>query len=316
MRVGEFYRGLASLLRAGVVMREALRALRESRTLDAPIGDALEQRVAAGAPLSEGLRLLPDLFPAEDAALLEAGETTGRIEQCLDRLATLEDERRRRAKEAAWQCRLPLLNLHAAALLLPAAFLGLHGRLTFDRWLGTVALVLGPLYAAIALLWRMRRTARGRARLRRWIELVPGFGAAARHHRRARFASVLEAAYESGMPIDRGVALAGRAVDGLATDGAESVIRQGGTLVAALSPLGLFTAPTLGTLSTAEQAGDLSGTLRRVAAEEAESGERLLRLATDGFAKLLGIAVLLVVAAFILQFFFEYYGRAGGLLSR
>ncbi len=316
MRLGEFYRGLASLLRAGVVIRDALRMLRENRTLDASLGEALERGVSGGAPLSEGLRAAPDLFPAEDTALLEAGETTGRIEEVLDRLAALDEERRRRAREVAAQCWVPLLNLHAAALLLPAAFLGLHAKLSMGRWLGTVVLVLGPLYLLGAALWRMRHSASGRERLGRWIEALPGFGAAARHHRRARFADVLEAAYESGIPLDRGLALAGRAVGRLATAPSERVIQQGGTLVAALAPLGLFAAPTLGTLATAEQAGDLSRALRRVAGEEAETAERRLRAAANMLARGLGVAVLLIAVFFIFQFYVQYYGRAGAMLTR
>jgi len=308
LRLRDFYRGLASLLRAGLTVEDAVTSLRRNGTVPEKTARPIEAVVGRGETLSTALATLHDEVTAEDVALIEAGETTGRLAENLDRLADIHEARRGALRDVFTWCWYPLLLFHFAVLVIPISRLALQGRLTLFDWLGEVLAVLAPVYAIGYLVWRFRRS----PRLREVADRVPGFGAALRHRRRALFASVLEAAYEAGVPLSRSVELAGRAVHEPRGIEAGPKIASGTPLAAALSTTGLLDAQSVAQVATAEQAGDIAAALRAIAAEERSLAEHGLKRASVGLAALVAIVVGGWIVVYVISFYLNYYGRLLG----
>ena len=295
-----FYRGLASLLRAGVILGDALAALRKDGKLTGDFGEDLERRVGQGATLSTAMAEHRDRFAAEEIALVQAGEASGRLDSVLDKLADLDVQRRRNRRRLWTQATYPLLLIHLGVATLPFARLSVQGRFTFGAWLVSVALILAPLYGGYFLVRRLNRSASGRTRLRRLVEHIPGFGNAARHRRRAVFAAVMEAAYGAGMSMDRCIQLAGAAAN-LPVEGAAKQVAEGSEVALSLGNVRVLPAGALARLATGEHAGELSSALQSIAREEAEEASAILERSLN----LTGKAIYLLVAVWI---GFEVFG--------
>ncbi len=83
-----FSRQMATFLRSGVPMTEALDNLRqdaENRRFKEILGDVLD-RVTAGRSVTEALSLHADVFPSYFMALLGSAEHTGRMDEAFDQL--------------------------------------------------------------------------------------------------------------------------------------------------------------------------------------------------------------------------------------
>ncbi|MCB0954168.1 MAG: type II secretion system F family protein, partial [Microthrixaceae bacterium] len=88
VEIMHFSRQMATFLRAGVPMTEAIDNLREDATnkrFKEVLGDVLD-RVSAGRSVTESLSLHADIFPSYFMALLGSAELTGRMDQAFDQL--------------------------------------------------------------------------------------------------------------------------------------------------------------------------------------------------------------------------------------
>jgi type II secretory pathway component PulF len=255
-------------------VREAIAQVHGGGTLPGRAGAAVTAAVANGRPLSEALALFPDDFPAEDVALLEAGEATGNLDRSLDRLAQRHEARRAARRRFRSASAYPRLLFHLAALLTPLpGALARDGRLFGPSWLASAALVLAPYYAILLAAALLRRKAAGRALLRKAAFAVPGFGQAARRRRVADLADVLGTAYEAGMRLDRALAIAGRAAEDPRVTAAADEVAKGGTLAASLGASRAMPPPLLARIATGEHAGEISRVLSDIAREEADAAD-------------------------------------------
>jgi general secretion pathway protein F len=265
--------------------------------------------VERGQALSEALRLFPDRIPAEDIALIEAGETTGNLDRTLDRLADRHEARRAARRRFLTEAAYPILLFHLAALLTPVPpALAKDGRLLGPTWWTSVLAILLPLYALLFVANRLNRTASGRALVRRAIDYVPGFGHAARHRRRADLADVTGAAYEAGVQLDRAVALGGRAVDDERVEAASRDVAKGRPLRDALAGTGALPGPLLARVAIGEQSGELGRVLAEIARDEAEAAEHLFRRSTMLAAKVLYLAVAAWIIFYYVSTMLGIYG--------
>jgi type II secretory pathway component PulF len=273
------------------------------------LAPGLETDVAGGRTLSEALARFPDEVPADDVALLEAGEATGNLDRTLERLADRHEARRAARRRFLTESAYPLLLFHLAALLTPLpAAVARDGTVFGPTWLKTMLSILVPFYAIVLAVAWLNRTARGRAIVGRAVDLLPGFGNAARHRRCAEFAEVLGAAYEAGITLDKGLAMAGRATRDPRVDAAVAAVGRGETLRDALARASVLPPPLVVRLAVAEQAGDISKALQEIARNEAEIAENVHRRSAQLAAKGLYIAVALWIAIYYVSTFLGIYG--------
>jgi type II secretory pathway component PulF len=275
-------------------VRDAVGRLRAGGSLPGEAGAAVAARVQEGSALSEALRLHADRIPAEDVALIEAGETTGNLDRTLDRLADRHEARRSARRRFVTEALYPLLLFHLAAFLTPLPpAVAKDGRVFGPTWWKTTLAILVPAYVLAGIAFWVNRTVRGRALVRRVVDYVPGFGHAARRRRRADLAEVTGAAYEAGVRLDRAVALGGRAIGDERVEKAAREVGRGQTLRDALALAGALPGPLLARIAIGEESGELGKVLAEVAREEAEAADHLYRRSTQLAAKGLYLAVAL-----------------------
>lgn len=290
-------------------MREAVAQLQKSGTLKGTFGATLVKEVGGGRPLSEALALFPDEVPQQDVALLEAGEATGNLDRTLDGLADRHDARRAARRRFLTDSIYPLVLFHFAAFLTPLPpALRKDGTVFGPTWLAATLAILVPFYALLGVAIWLRRTAQGRAFLRRVVDAVPGFGNAARHRRRADFADVLGAAYEAGIQLDRAVELAARAVDLPRADMAAKEVARGKPLHEALRHAAFLPPQLLGRIAVGEQAGELGKALEGVAREESEAAEHIHRRSVVLASKALYLGVAGWIAFYAISTVAGIYG--------
>jgi MSHA biogenesis protein MshG len=218
-----FTRQLETMLEAGLPLLSTLETLHDQAT-DATLQEAIDgvrSDIEQGSTLTEAMSRRPHCFPALYVGLIRAGEEGGLLTPMLDRVGTIleyQEETRQRIRSATFYPFLVVTELVAAFLVLVrfvlprfadlfrslGANLPLPTRVliavsdAFDRfWLPLI--VLGAAVVAAAVL--AVRTERGRTLLDGWILGVPLFGAIVRKVALARFARVLGALVESGIPI-------------------------------------------------------------------------------------------------------------------
>jgi len=302
------FSGLAALLRSGLVMERALHTLRQNGTLKEPLGSALAGAVAGGTPLSTALAENAAGVMPEELALIEAGETTGNLDRVLDRLAnmrTLRAEQARKFKTASYY---PVIMWHAAAFCMPIGYMGIKGRLSIDGWIAGILGILAPLYLVAIGFSVLRHNRAWRVRWRKIVDKLPGFGRAALHARRARFTTVLGAAYESAVPLDRAAVLAANAA-GVPHEAMVNVLQSGQPLAVAVAADGLYDADTISRISTGETSGELSRELDAVATEEFAIAEAIFERSMMVLKKLMFAVMALAVLGYAAMIYMSYFSR-------
>ncbi|MHC4135127.1 MAG: type II secretion system F family protein [Planctomycetota bacterium] len=300
------------MLRAGVVTGEAVAKLRANGMIRDPVGAGVAEAVSMGRPLSAGLGRFPDQVPAEDVAFLEAGEATGHLDDNLDRLVHVYDTRRDARRRMLTQALYPLILVHIAAFLLPIGQLAMAKELTPVTWLASALKVLAPFWGLWFLVRWLSRSAVWRVRFRRILDLVPGFGAAARHRRRALFATVLEAAYQGGVPVDRSLDMAARAAGEPGAAAAAVAVAGGSPLATALVGTDVLDPQAVNRLATSEAAGEISQALHRIAAEETAAADALLKRSVTAAGTVIYLLVVAWIAWSVIAFYMGYFERVLG----
>jgi len=290
------------------VAGEAVSRLRENGTLSRESGDAASRAIAQGRPLSEALAGFPDEFPPEDIAVIEAGEAIGRLDENLETLAHLHDARRQAKRRMLTQALYPICLAHIAAVLLPVAHLAVAQQLSLFNWLRSVATILLPLWGLFFLFRWLSRSAVWRQRFRIVLDLVPGFGAAARHRRRALFATVLEAAYQGGVPVDRSLSLAARAAGEPGAVVAVKAVEAGEPLTGALTRTRIFPTADLSRIATGEEAGEISRVLHHIATEEEAAAEAVSKRSMVALGMIISLVVMGWIAWSVISFYLTLYG--------
>ena len=119
---------------------------------------------------------------------------------------------------------------------------------------------------------------------------------------------ILEATYEAGITLDRGVAMAGDATEE-PTGVAARAIAGGESLASALTGTGVFGSDDLAQIDTGEQAGDLSATLRGIAQEANRNADAMFKRSMMALAKGVYFLIMLTIGLFIVLFYMQYVAR-------
>jgi len=225
-----FTRQLETMLDSGLPLLSVLETLHEQTTFGA-LRDGIDRvraDIERGSTLTEALRRQPHCFPPIFASLVHAGEEGGMLVPMLDRIGILlenQEETRQRIRSATFYPVIVMAELILAfgvlvRFVLPR-FATLFRNLGADLPLPTrilIALSDGVerhgwfLLAGIALcvgaavVWG--RTESGRDRLDAWILRAPLFGPIFLKGAMARFARVLAALIDGGIPISEALLVA------------------------------------------------------------------------------------------------------------
>ncbi|MFN9729730.1 MAG: type II secretion system inner membrane protein GspF [Pseudomonadota bacterium] len=317
-----FARQLATLAAAGLPLEESLAALSEqdAEPRTRAIVAQLRARVMEGRSLAAALGEFPDSFDAVFRASVAAGESSGRLDHALSRLADDAEARESLARSLWMALAYPLLLTAVATAVaggllvyvvpqvvsvfqnlrqeLPWATRALIAMAGAVRDYGMVALFCVALAAIFGRL-ALRRDA-VRATRDRWLLRVPLAGRLVRAADTARAARTLATLAASGVPVLEAMNLAAATVRNLpmqsALKRAAARVREGGGFARALAESGYFPPVALRLIASGEKSGRLGAMLAQAARAQQREVEGLL----GALVAVLGPAVILAVGALVL----------------
>ncbi|MCH8957983.1 MAG: type II secretion system inner membrane protein GspF [Proteobacteria bacterium] len=314
-------RQLATLVRAGLPLEEALRAVSQqtekSRVSSILMG--VRSRLMEGHPLAIGMADFPQAFPEMYRATVAAGEQSGHLDMVLERLADYTESRQILRQKLSSAAIYPIV-LSVMAILIVTGMLvfvvpkivGIfedsNQKLPFlttalitvshlirDYGLLGLAAIAGGVFAFKR--WLRQKSARRRVhgfllRLPLVARLVRGFN-------NARFTRTLSILSGSGVPVLESMRIAGSVIANLpmweAVEEATMRVREGASISQSLATRGLFPPMTVHLIASGEASGKLDEMLERAA----ENQERELDGLIGAMLSILEPALIIVMAIFV-----------------
>ncbi len=317
-QMGAFYRQLASMLRAGLPLLDALSAA--SQQVSGQLAEAargVHRRVEAGSPLHVAMGEYSLVFPTLHRELVRAAEAAGNLDVVLTRLAEdmeREADLRQRVRSAAVYPAIVLLFSIALVVVLVTFILPTFTRLFAELRLALPlptrivltltsppALTTGvAVMAAAALAWvGALRLGRGRARRDALLLWVPVAGPLVAKTHLARvcrtLATLLRSAHPLPEALELAAAVAGNAVFARVLQDAREAVLQGQPLSAALGLSGVMPPLLVQMLASGEEAGNMDEMVDRVADVFAAE----VRHALDGLSSALEPVLIAVIGGVV-----------------
>lgn len=328
-----FTRQLSSLTKSGVPILSAL-STTASQT-DNPafrkVLEIMESDIREGGMLSDALARFPDLFSGVYVNMVRAGESAGKLDIILQRLADArekEDDVRRRVQSAmAYPALVITVGVLTVFLLLTffmprvislfrnfedlpwptrtlmaisSVFSG------YWYWMVLLAVVLGFLYR------RMASTEKGRFALDGAKLKMPMFGGFIMRHQMAMFSRTLSLLIQAGINIDRAMRLSAGALSNAVIrkqlqNAADETVNQGTPFSAALQKVSSVPPMVINMSAVGEKGGRLDEALAEVAGfYEAEIDQQtriVMSLIEPVLILVVGGIVGFIVAAMLLPIF-------------
>jgi len=291
----EIYEELAPTLAAGIGLKEALHSTADrhsgaKRRAVELLADGLDRDVAMSATMTAN----PETFTTLEAALVQTGERTGRLDVAF-RAASAQLERAKNVRARMLHAvSYPLLLVHCFILMCSLVRM-FQGKSFLALALPSFALLWGGIIF-VASFHAARADAESYARkLRR----VPLLGPVLRVGSLARFARVFAALYGGGVPYDEALVVAGQASGDAAmcaeSVGAAEALGRGASMPEALAQMRSIPTDDLGLLLAGEKSGELESAALRVSVLEESrydvSVNRMAGTLRSGLIVVMGIAV-------------------------
>ncbi|NTV12447.1 MAG: type II secretion system inner membrane protein GspF [Desulfobulbaceae bacterium] len=328
-----FTRQLATMVRSGSALDKGLQVVAnqtEQATMK-KVTAALRSRVQEGQSLAAALGDFPAIFPDYFRATVAAGESSGSLDQVLERLADYVEFKQQLQHKVILALAYPVL-LTSVALLVVIGLLGyvvpqvvtvfknLHQQLplltrllilTSDlvRHYGLVILVFT---SAAVIIFRITLARPGaRYQLHRFLLTLPLLGKFLQGLEVARFARTFSILVSSGVPALTGMTIAAEVMTNLAlreaVSSAAQKVREGESISQALARTRSFPPLVIHLIASGEAGSDLARMLDQAATSQEQEISMKTGLATAIFEPLLILAmgglVLLIVLAVLLPVF-------------
>jgi len=287
-----FTRQMHTLMRSGVPILRALRALQESAT-HAGLRELLDKLRAAldgGHELSQAMARHEDVFDRFFVAMVRVGESTGQLSEVFDSLHAHLDFQRLMREQVAAALRYPKFVVGAMVVaisvinlfVIPAfakVFDNLHAELPLmtrvllggsNFFLAHWPAMLAALVAGVLAWRRALATPEGRLWWDRWKLKLPIAGKVLRKGALARACRSLALVLKSGVPVLEGLQLAAAVTENAYMEGAilgmRSAVEHGESVLAASGKAGIFTPIVLQMVMVGEESGTLAEMLDEVGA--------------------------------------------------
>ncbi|HEY6482311.1 MAG TPA: type II secretion system inner membrane protein GspF [Steroidobacteraceae bacterium] len=321
-----FTRQLATLVRAGLPLEEALLAVSQQteRPRVQSIILGVRSRVMEGHALADGLAEFPRVFPEIYRSTVAAGEQSGKLDSILERLAEYTESREViRQKVLAAMLYPIVLSVMCFAIVsglmvyvvpkVVAVFDSARGKLPlitkvliatsdFVRAWGFWMLIAAVVFAFLFTRW-LRNPANRRLYHRLQLRL-PLVGKLTRGFNTARFTRTFSILSASSVPVLEALRIAGEVVTNLpmrdAVTDATARVREGAPIGRSLGSSRMFPPMTIHLISSGESSGELESMLERAAISQ----ERELDSLLAGMVGLLGPMLIVVMGLFVMGIVF------------
>lgn len=328
-----FTRQLATLVRAGLPLEEALLAV--SQQTEKPriqsIVLGVRSRVMEGHTLAAGLTEFPRVFPEIYRATVSAGEQSGHLDDILERLADYTENREVIRQKVVGAMLYPIVLsimcfgivsgllvyvvpkvvevFESSKAKLPLITQMLIATSSFFQHYLLYLIAAGALVAFLISRWLRNPGPR-----RQWhltILRLPLVGKLARGFNTARFTRTLSILSGSSVPVLDALRIAGDVVTNLpmrdAVLEAAQRVREGAPIGRSLSQSKLFPPMTIHLISSGESSGELEAMLERAALNQERELDGLLNALVGLLGPLLivtmGLFVMGIVFAMLLPIF-------------
>ena len=305
VEIATFTRQLATLLRSGIPLAEALAAMVEQQTnvrLKTPVAE-VRTAVNEGKSLADSLAQHPKLFDNLYVSMVRAGEIAGNLDEVLGRLADFLESTQKLKSKIQGAMIYPLVMVVFGTGIMAVLMIKVIPNITEmfkqggktlplnTRFLIASSDFLGNniLWLLIALgvgIWLFRRWSRSPTGKPVWDKFVLGLpiiGELVRTVNVGRFARTLGTMLQSGVPmllaLETGKQIVGNVLIQRAIEEAKRAVTEGESLATTLRKSGQFPTTMIHMVAVGEKAGQLEQMLERVAQTyEAEVDTKLTRL--------------------------------------
>ena len=288
-----FFRQLAVILQSGVPLAQGLLLIADNMTNKQFAGcvQHIAARLSAGEELSLSLRLYPKVFEPLAVGLIEAGEAGGILEQVLDRVALLLEERAKIRGQIIGAMIYPVIVLLLATtvslglliFIVPrfkTMFDGMGAELPaltsflleLSKAITTLEFAIGaPITIAMIVVafGRYYSTKQGRYVIDRIILQVPLFGDLILRSEMASMSDTLATLVNAGIPIvdglERCISASSNELTRRTLQQGISLVRQGQELNYSLGRSGMFPKLVISMIKIGEETGQLSFMLEKLA---------------------------------------------------
>jgi general secretion pathway protein F len=297
-------RQLATLLKAGIPLAEALGALVEqiaNLRLKTPMSE-VRTAVNEGSSLADSLAKHPKLFDELFVSMVRAGEVAGNLDEVLSRLADFLEGAQKLKSKITGAMIYPMVMVVVGAGIMTVLMIKVIPEITsmftqsgktlplntrmliaFSGFLGrNILLLLIGIIAGIVLFLRWIRSKDGKPVWHRFTLRMPVLGQLIRTINVGRFARTLGTMLQSGVPMLRSLETAKQIVGNVliqqAIEDAKKAVTEGESLAQTLKKSGQFPATMIHMVAVGERAGQLEQMLERVAITyESEVDTKLTR---------------------------------------
>jgi type IV pilus assembly protein PilC len=315
-------RQLATMIASGMTLLRALYVL-EQQTESRPLRDAVvgvRKDVEAGLLFSSALARHPKIFSPLFVAMVESGESGGRLAEALMRVADQleKDDALRRQVKSAMIYPTVIFSFAGIVLIAMVAFLIPVFEKTFKDFgsdlppitkftvglshliTGKWYLLIGVVVLAVVAFRRWKRSSWGRPQ---WDAIRLKFpfkiGPVVQKIALARWSRTLSSLVASGVPILQAIEITGRtagnAVVERAMDDVTASVKSGGTISAPLRDAPVFPAMVVQMVGVGEETGALETMLSKVA----DFYEDEVATAVKGLTSLLEPLMIIVVGGIV-----------------
>ncbi len=314
-------RQMATLIRAGLPVEEALRAV--SRQSESPrissMMLAVRAKVVEGHTLAWALEQFPGSFPELYRATVAAGEKSGHLDLVLEQLADYTERRYDLLRTIRGALVYPIILVLFAVIIVGVLMTVAVPKIVtvFDRahqelptstqvliaishflqhWWWLLALVI---VGAVILFSRALRGEAFRRKVDAFLLRTPLIRRLVRGADAARFGSTLSILMASGVPLVEALRISAQVTTNRcirdAVQHAAVKVQEGGSLARALEQGGYFPPMMIQMIASGENSGELDEMLSRAA----QSQEKDLQVMISTFLSLFGPLVLVLMAVFV-----------------
>lgn len=289
--IAAFTRQLATLLRSGITLADALGALVEqiqNVRFKTPVSE-VRSAVNEGQSFADALAKHPKLFDELFVSMVRAGEVAGNLDEVLSRLADFLEASGKLKSKIQGAMVYPLVMVVVGAGIMGVLMVKVIPEITsmFTQqgktlpwntrlliWSssfigGNILWILLGLVAAIILFLKWSRSKEGRPVWHRFVLRLPVLGELVRTINVGRFSRTLGTMLQSGVPmlrsLDTAKQIMGNVVLQQAIDDAKRAVTEGEALAQTLKKSGQFPATMIHMVAVGEKAGQLEQMLERVA---------------------------------------------------
>ncbi len=326
-------RQLATLLKAGMPLEEALLAVSEqcekARLKSIVLG--VRSKVLEGHTLAAGLEDFPHAFPTVYRATVAAGEQAGKLDSVLERLADYTESRHGLRQKVSHAMIYPIVltSFAFSIIVLMLVYVvpkvvGVFQSTGQELPVMTRALIwlssflqhwwFAVIAAVVLVVLGIRRVLRGedaRRRFHRGLLRAPVIGRVIRGLNTARFTRTLSILSSSGVPVIEALRIGATVVSSLPMSDAIKVaalrVSEGAAIGRSLAQSKLFPPMSIHLIASGEQSGELDQMLARAAAHQESEMDSLLgtllSVLEPALIIVMGLMVLAIVMAILLPIF-------------